>query len=122
MFQLSIDGRETASGLFWKTLRVGTVGTPLTHLPVNWRNHTTQDNGANSTQAAAAAGVGGEIAGVGGEVGVRGCCLSPEDLLATSDFVQGLATQVVVPSMERRILSLNATISSVRKGVRNIVK
>lgn len=54
--------------------------------------------------------------------GVRGRCLSPEDLLATKDFVQGLATQVVVPSMERRILGLNATVSSVRKGVKNFVK
>lgn len=69
------------------------------------------------------AGFGGEQRGgdlVGG--GVRGGCLSPEDVLATRDFVHGLATQVVVPSMERRILSLNATVISVRKGMKNFVK
>ncbi|CAN0521146.1 unnamed protein product, partial [Laminaria digitata] len=53
---------------------------------------------------------------------VRGQCLSPEDLVAMKEFVQGLATQVVVPSMERRILNLNATVNSVRKGVKNLVK
>ena len=63
-----------------------------------------------------------------GEVGslekkrVRGCCLSPEDLTVAKEFVHGLATQVVVPSMERRILDLNAKITSVRKGVKNFVK
>eukprot|EP00752_Nemacystus_decipiens_P016769 g15006.t1 len=54
--------------------------------------------------------------------GVRGRCLSPEDLLSTRDFVHNLATQVVVRSMERRILSLSATVNSVRKGVKNLVK
>lgn len=34
----------------------------------------------------------------------------------------GINPQVVVPSMERRILSLNATVSSARKGVKNFVK
>lgn len=53
---------------------------------------------------------------------VRGCCLSPEDLAGTSSFVQGLATQVIVPTMERRILGLNATVTSVRKGMKNLVK
>lgn len=62
-------------------------------------------------------------AGEGGDRGnVRGCCLSPEDLGAIRDFVRVLASQVVVPSMERRILTLNATISSERKGMRNVIK
>lgn len=60
--------------------------------------------------------------GEGGGSNVRGRCLSPEDLGAIRDFVRGIASQVVVPSMERRILTLNATISSERKGMRNVIK
>lgn len=45
---------------------------------------------------AAGADEGGVTAAGGGRGGVRGRCLSPEDLLATKDFVHGLATQVRV--------------------------
>lgn len=37
-------------------------------------------------------------------------------------ILSGARPQVVVPSMERRILNLNATVSSVRKGVKNFMK
>lgn len=54
-----------------------------------------------------AAGAEGLSAEVGGGGGVRGRCLSPEDLLSTKDFVHGLATQVHTYDRRSMCVALN---------------
>lgn len=53
---------------------------------------------------------------------MRGAFLSPEDLFSVKEFVRGLVSQVVVPSMERRIQTLNQNVTSVRRGMKNVLK
>ncbi|CAN0406076.1 unnamed protein product [Discosporangium mesarthrocarpum] len=65
---------------------------------------------------------GGADLGIGMGEGGGGQCLSPEDLLAVSEFAKDLALNSVVPSMERRISGLNASVASVRKGMKNVIK
>lgn len=52
----------------------------------------------------------------------RGCCLSADDMLAIRDFVHQVVMKDVVPAMEKRIMTLNATVSSTRKGMKNVIK
>ena len=58
---------------------------------------------------------------VGGP-GVRGSCLSNDDLLNLREFALELAEKIVVPAMERRIFTLQANVTQSRKGVKNFVK
>lgn len=66
----------------------------------------------------------GDGSGSGGGDGsvVRGCCLSADDMLALKDLVHQLAIKEVVPAMEKRVTTLNTTVSSTRKGVKNVLK
>ena len=52
----------------------------------------------------------------------RGCCLSPDDVLALRTFVLDVIQQGVVPAMETRISALNHAVTSARKGVKNVIK
>jgi len=54
--------------------------------------------------------------------GVRGCHLSADDMLALKDLVHQLAIKEVVPGMEKRVTMLNGTVSTTRKGVKNVLK
>mmetsp|Transcript_3605 Transcript_3605/g.4808 ORF Transcript_3605/g.4808 Transcript_3605/m.4808 type:complete len:1429 (+) Transcript_3605:67-4353(+) len=53
---------------------------------------------------------------------VRGCYLSVEDMLAIKDLVHQIVIKEVVPAMEKRISTLNVTVTSNRKGVKNVIK
>jgi len=52
----------------------------------------------------------------------RGQHLSGDDILALQGFVERLVEQDLLPSMERRIFSLNQSVTNVKKGLKNMVK
>jgi len=53
---------------------------------------------------------------------VRGCCLSADDMLALRELVIQVVTKEVVPAMEKRVATLNSTVSNSRKGMKNVIK
>jgi len=52
----------------------------------------------------------------------RGCLLSGDDMLALRDMVAHIAVKEVVPALEKRLAVLNASVTSSRKGVKNVIK
>jgi len=51
-----------------------------------------------------------------------GCRLSAEDFISMRDFIVDIYTQWIVPSIERRILTMNKVVNDARKGMRNVLK
>eukprot|EP00980_Cylindrotheca_fusiformis_P016923 scaffold5156_cov143-Cylindrotheca_fusiformis.AAC.3 len=54
--------------------------------------------------------------------GTKGNCLSVNDRVLLRRYFQSLLTSAILPSLERRIASLNAVVSERKKGMRNLVK
>lgn len=51
-----------------------------------------------------------------------GCCLTSEDIGQLRSFVWDFGVYLVLPALEARLIQLNETVSSVKKGVKNVLK
>lgn len=58
---------------------------------------------------------------LGGD-GARGACLSSEDLLNLRELALELTEKIVIPAVERRVFTLQTTVTQSRKGVKNFVR